>query len=132
MIDTTPRSAARLQHLAPAFHPMTLLRVEGLAVFAASVTAYLYLGGQWGYLLLGFLADLSFVGYAVSPRVGAALYNLLHSAVLPLGLLATGLILKQELLTLGGLVMLSHIGLDRTAGYGLKYPDAFKHTHLDP
>ncbi|WP_309571179.1 DUF4260 family protein, partial [Deinococcus sp.] len=61
----------------------------------------------------------------------AALYNLLHSTVLPLALLAAGFVLKQELMTLAGLIMLSHIGFDRTAGYGLKYPDAFKHTHLD-
>uniref|UniRef100_UPI002869AD20 DUF4260 family protein n=1 Tax=Deinococcus sp. TaxID=47478 RepID=UPI002869AD20 len=77
MITATSRPAARLQRLSSAFHPMTLLRAEGLALFAASVTAYLYLGGHWGYLFLGFLADLSFVGYALSPRVGAALYNLL-------------------------------------------------------
>ena len=29
-----------------------------------------------------------------------------------------------------GLIWLAHIGMDRTLGYGLKYPTAFKDTHL--
>jgi hypothetical protein len=28
------------------------------------------------------------------------------------------------------LIWLAHIGLDRAVGYGLKYPTAFKETHL--
>jgi hypothetical protein len=28
------------------------------------------------------------------------------------------------------LIWLAHIGLDRALGYGLKYPTAFRHTHL--
>ena len=28
------------------------------------------------------------------------------------------------------LIWLAHIGFDRLLGYGLKYPDAFKDTHL--
>ena len=28
------------------------------------------------------------------------------------------------------LIWLSHIGIDRAIGYGLKYPSAFKDTHL--
>jgi hypothetical protein len=33
-------------------------------------------------------------------------------------------------LSVAGLVMLGHSSLDRALGYGLKYPDAFQHTHL--
>ena len=29
-----------------------------------------------------------------------------------------------------GLVWLAHIGFDRVLGYGLKYPEGFKETHL--
>jgi hypothetical protein len=29
------------------------------------------------------------------------------------------------------LIWLGHIGMDRALGYGLKYPTAFKDTHLD-
>ena len=28
------------------------------------------------------------------------------------------------------LILAGHIGFDRMLGYGLKYPDAFGHTHL--
>jgi hypothetical protein len=29
-----------------------------------------------------------------------------------------------------GLLWLAHIGMDRAFGFGLKYPDSFRHTHL--
>jgi hypothetical protein len=29
------------------------------------------------------------------------------------------------------LIWFAHIGIDRALGYGLKYPDAFKHTHFN-
>ena len=32
---------------------------------------------------------------------------------------------------LAGTVLLGHSAFDRVLGYGLKYPDAFKHTHFD-
>ncbi|MDA1193538.1 MAG: DUF4260 family protein, partial [Candidatus Poribacteria bacterium] len=30
-----------------------------------------------------------------------------------------------------GAILIGHSAFDRLLGYGLKYPDAFKHTHLD-
>jgi hypothetical protein len=45
-----------------------------------------------------------------------------------LGLLA--FLAGQTPLVLGALIWLAHIGMDRTIGYGLKYPTAFKDTHL--
>jgi hypothetical protein len=29
-----------------------------------------------------------------------------------------------------GVIWIAHIGFDRALGYGLKYPDSFKATHL--
>lgn len=117
--------------LNPLIRPLLMLRAEGLALLAVSVAAYVIAGGHWGYLFLGFLADLTFVGYLVSPKLGATLYNLVHTTVVPLSLIAAGYFAGYELVLFAGLIMLTHVGLDRTAGYGLKYPDAFKHTHLD-
>lgn len=125
MIAPTPQA-----HRNPLTRPPGLLRAEGFMLLAVSLAAYSTLGFHWGYLFLGFLVDLTFVGYLANPRLGAALYNAVHSTVVPLILLATGLLLGQDLAIAVGLIMLGHIGLDRTAGYGLKYPDAFKHTHL--
>ncbi len=33
-------------------------------------------------------------------------------------------------LVLAGAVLVGHVGMDRLAGYGLKYPTAFRDTHL--
>ena len=114
----------------PLTSPLVLLRAEGFMLLAVSLAAYFTLDAHWGYLLLGFLADLTFVGYLANPRLGAALYNTVHSTVVPLIFVTAGLLLGQDLALVVGLIMLSHIGLDRAAGYGLKYPDVFGHTHL--
>lgn len=124
---------AQTQHQNPLIRPRLLLRAEGLALLVASVAAYLVVGGHWGYLFLGFLAGLTFIGYYANPRLGAAFYNynLVHTTFFPLISALFGFFAGSNLALLVGLIMLAHIGLDRTLGYGLKYPDAFKHTHLD-
>jgi hypothetical protein len=33
-------------------------------------------------------------------------------------------------LTLAGVVLVAHVGMDRLAGYGLKHPSGFKDTHM--
>ncbi|THF85056.1 DUF4260 family protein [Deinococcus sp. KSM4-11] len=131
MITAPARPARQVAAPVSVVQPLGLLRVEGLALCVLCIAAFLHLGGHWGYLFLGFAADLSFVGYLVGSRIGAALYNAVHSTVLPIALVAAGFILNQPQATLTGLVLLAHIGFDRAAGYGLKYPDAFGHTHLD-
>jgi len=35
-----------------------------------------------------------------------------------------------EMYTLVGIILFSHSAMDRVFGYGLKYPDSFKNTHL--
>jgi hypothetical protein len=73
---------------------------------------------------------VSFAGYAAGPRVGAIAYNALHTEVLPLPLGAAGAVADADHLVQVALVWLAHIGLDRALGYGLKYPTAFKDTHV--
>jgi hypothetical protein len=82
-------------------------------------------------LLLLFLApDLSILGYLSGPRVGSATYNTIHTFVPPIALGAAGLLSGSELPTQLALIWLAHIGMDRALGYGLKYPGAFKESHL--
>jgi hypothetical protein len=50
--------------------------------------------------------------------------------VLPIALATAGLFADADLLIQLALIWLGHIGLDRALGYGLKYPTAFKDTHL--
>lgn len=74
--------------------------------------------------------DLSMLGYALGKQWGSVVYNLVHTYTLPLLLaiisLVTGLPLGVQL----ALIWLAHIGMDRTVGYGLKYPASFKDSHL--
>ncbi|MGC2781871.1 MAG: DUF4260 domain-containing protein, partial [Bradyrhizobium sp.] len=109
----------------------TLLRIEGLVLAAGAITFYAHQGGSWWLFAALFLApDLSFAGYLRGPRVGAVLYNAVHSTLVPAALLALGLAMERPLLTDLATIWLAHIGVDRLAGYGLKYVDGFGFTHL--
>ena len=111
--------------------PSYLLRAEGLAVMAAALTVYFYADYAWWLLLVLALApDLSVVGFAVSPRVGTVAYNAVHTYFIPLLLGAIGVVAEADVAVQVALIWATHIGVDRTIGYGLKYPSGFKHTHL--
>lgn len=84
----------------------------------------------WALLLLFFSPDLSMLGYLLSTRVGAFTYNLFHHRGLALAVLATGFLLQLDLLVTAGLLLVAHSSFDRMLGYGLKFPDDFKHTSL--
>jgi len=108
-----------------------LLRLEGLAVFLASIVLFAQFGGQgWVYALFFLAPDLSMLGYRANVRVGAIVYNVVHVYVTPIALAAAGYALKSDLLLFAGIILLGHIGADRLLGFGLKYPTAFKDTHL--
>ncbi len=108
-----------------------MLRLEGLLVLVGALAAYATLSGNWiVFVVLLFVPDVSMVGYLIDARVGAMAYNSAHTYLLPGALLAAGFALNTPLLTQIGVIWLAHIGLDRTLGYGLKYPTEFKDTHL--
>lgn len=112
--------------------PGVLLRLEGTAVLIMAVWMYAQLGFSWWvFALLLLWPDLAFVIYAVSPRWGSIVYNLLHSYPLPLALTAVAVTLSWSAGLQFAIIWLAHIGLDRTVGYGLKYPGQFKETHLN-
>lgn len=111
--------------------PNLILRAEGLAVLVAACWTYAVTGGSWWLFALLFLApDLSMLGYAWGSRVGAIVYNLGHTYLAPGLFLALGLWAAWPLGTALGLIWAAHVGFDRMLGYGLKYPWAFKATHL--
>ena len=112
--------------------PRALLHLEGAAVFVAATAVYFLLGYTWWVFLLFLLApDLSAIGYFFGPRVGSIAYNLAHTIVWPLLIGLAGWWLGWTWAAPVALIWLAHIGMDRMVGYGLKYPDAFRHTHLD-
>ena len=113
--------------------PDVLLRLEGLLELMVACIAYQRLyPHHWGVFALLFLVpDISLLGYLRSAnKASAALYNLVHSYVLPFGL---GLVAWNRGSVLGGrlaLIWLSHISFDRCLGYGLKFPESFRPTHI--
>lgn len=108
-----------------------LLHLEGLVLFAAAVAAYVHVQGSlWLFLALILVPDLSMLGYLHSPKTGAFLYDVVHTTLFPAAMLLFGLAAPNTLIVLIALIWLAHIGMDRTVGYGLKYPTHFKDTHL--
>ena len=108
-----------------------LIRIEELLL--AGVSFYLFLAldvAWWWYLLLFLAPDLSMLGYLFGPKVGAWTYNLAHHKGLAVALFVMGGVASLPALQVAGLIMLGHSSLDRALGYGLKFSDAFQHTHL--
>lgn len=96
---------------------------------AAAAVLYGQAGGSWVmFLLLFFVPDVSFAGYLGGLRVGAVIYNMVHSYAAPLAATLV-LLVAGSSLTLP-LIWFAHIGFDRALGYGLKYPSSFHDTHL--
>ena len=118
----------------------TLLRLEDLAMFVGfSALFFLAPYDWWWYLILILSPDLGMLGYLANARVGAFTYNLLHNRIVGVALLMTAapMIYNAEYTSdwmypvfAAGTIIMAHASLDRLFGYGLKYGDHFKHTHL--
>jgi hypothetical protein len=105
--------------------------MEGLVVLLASLYFYQVIEGDWWvFALLLLTPDISMVGYIKDKRLGAFTYNLVHNYIFALLLIIIGILLSPLFLTQLGLILTSHIGLDRLMGFGLKYPYKFKETHM--
>ncbi len=116
-----------------------VLRAEGFALFLTAVLVYQLLDGNWWmFAALILVPDISFLGYLLSPKIGAIGYNAMHSTISPLLLAGVGWWIDQDatmhilrdLCGFTALIWLAHIGFDRAVGYGLKYASGFKNTHL--
>jgi Domain of unknown function (DUF4260) len=111
--------------------PRVWLRLEGLAVFAASLLFYRWQREPWVTFFVFFLApDVSMIGYLAGPAMGSRLYNLAHNYVAPIFLACWGLAIGREDVVPYALTWAAHIGFDRMLGFGLKYPTGFSSTHL--
>ena len=109
----------------------TILKIEEAALFALGVFMFAQLPfAWWWFLILLLLPDIGMLGYLVNTKTGAFLYNLFHHRAVAVILLIFGYIYGNDIVLLSGVIIFSHIALDRMFGYGLKYPDSFKNTHL--
>ena len=62
--------------------------------------------------------------------MGRAIYNTVHTYVMPAVLALTALLLHGSGLLPFALIWINHIGVDRLLGYGLKFREGFGWTHL--
>lgn len=70
------------------------------------------------------------LGYVVNTKIGAISYNLFHHKGVALAVAAIGFYTLSDWTLFAGIILFGHSAMDRFMGYGLKYPDNFKHTHL--
>src|SRR6202012_3086786 len=109
----------------------TMLRLEGLRLFAGMTLLYAVWGGSWWIYVILFLGPhLSFLAYLSGPKFGAMIYNTVHSYMAPMTLMTIGFATASPLTLSIAMIWLAHIGLDRGLGYGLKYDAGFGFTHL--
>ncbi len=108
-----------------------LIKLEEMFLFGVSIYLFTKLDFSWWWFpVFIFVPDLSMLGYAISPQVGAWTYNLIHHKALGITIYIFGLFLLNPALQFAGLILFAHSSMDRVMGYGLKFSDSFQHTHL--
>jgi Domain of unknown function (DUF4260) len=113
--------------------PTYVLRGEGLLVLVAATCAYsLTAISWWMFAMLFLVPDMFMLGYLRNNKIGSIIYNIGHTYILPGGLLLAAQLSAQPMLMALSLIWIAHIGFDRVLGYGLKYANGFKSTHLSP
>lgn len=109
----------------------TLLKLEELGQFLLSIILFSQLNYTWWiFPALILLPDLSMIGYLVNTKSGAWLYNFFHHKLVAVAIFTLGFWLNISVLTLFGVILFGHSAMDRMFGYGLKFNDNFKNTHL--
>ncbi len=107
------------------------LRAEGIAALIGAFLAWLGLGAPWPLFLVFLVTpDISMIGYLQGTHAGAITYNIAHNWATGGLVLGLGIAAAAPAVTLAGLILIAHVGMDRAFGYGLKYPTSFQDTHL--
>ncbi|MDX2045168.1 MAG: DUF4260 domain-containing protein [Chitinophagaceae bacterium] len=107
------------------------IRLEELAMFALSIYAlYLHNAEWWVYPILLLGPDISMLGYLAGNKPGAICYNFFHHKGIAIAFYISGLVFGSHIAEIAGIILFGHSSMDRLFGYGLKYFDGFKNTHL--
>lgn len=109
------------------------LKLEELVLFIFGF--YLFMNLEvldwWWFFILLLLPDIGMLGYLVNNKMGALSYNVFHHRGLAIVLYLFGMsFLDLPILKPVGVILFSHIAMDRIFGYGLKYEKGFRYTHL--
>ena len=113
-----------------------VLKLEELAMWVGCILLLYILQVDWWWYALMFLGpDVSMLGYLVNTKVGAWSYNLFHHKGLSIVLVVIGWIIEvytpgPHFIMYTGIILFGHSSMDRFFGYGLKYENGFKFTHL--
>jgi hypothetical protein len=108
-----------------------ILRLEEAAQWALTIFLSLQLPfAWWWYWVLFLTPDVSMIGYLITTKIGAFTYNIVHHKGIAVFVYGAGLFLSNYELQFAGLLLYGHSCMDRIFGYGLKYNDNFKNTHL--
>jgi len=108
-----------------------ILRIEEALQLALAIYLFTHLPFDWWTYAVLFLApDISMLGYLLGPRAGAYSYNFFHHKGIAVIVYLIGAYTSSHVVMFAGLLLFGHSSFDRMLGYGLKYPDSFKHTHL--
>lgn len=111
--------------------PKIFLHIEGAVLLIASLLLFSATHQHWWWVpVLLFAPDIFMAGYVRSTILGALTYNIGHTYPLPAFVALYGVHSHRPFILAIGLIWLAHIGMDRLLGYGLKYDENFKHTHL--
>ncbi|WKL47064.1 DUF4260 domain-containing protein [Flavobacterium pectinovorum] len=109
----------------------TVIKLEEVGLFILGIYLFSLLDYQWWWFLVLILApDFSMLGYTFNNKTGAFIYNIFHHRGIAVLIYLTGCYLKLASLQLVGVILFSHSAMDRMFGYGLKYEQGFKYTHL--
>jgi hypothetical protein len=111
----------------------TTLKLEEAAMTAIAIyfLSIYHLGlSFWFWLFLFFTPDVGMLGYLINTRIGAVVYNIFHHKGIALVLVVLGYYFHNDMITATGILLFAHASFDRIWGFGLKYRDSFKHTHL--
>ena len=108
-----------------------LIKLEEVGQFLLSLFLFNQLDyAWWVFPACLLLPDVSMLGYLINPKIGAWIYNLFHHKFLGISLLLLGFWWNHPPLGLTGAILFGHSAMDRIFGYGLKFEDNFKNTHL--
>jgi len=110
-----------------------ILKIEELAMTVIAIyllSEYNQGLSLWLWIMLFFAPDIGMLGYLVNTKAGAFTYNLFHHKGLAILLAVAGYYLDTDVLITIGILLFAHASFDRIWGYGLKYADSFKNTHL--
>lgn len=109
----------------------TIIKLEEVMMLALGIYLFDQLDFAWWWFVVLLLApDIGMLGYLFRNKIGAATYNLFHHKGIAVLVYLMGAYIAMPVLQLAGIILFSHSSFDRALGYGLKYDNGFKYTHL--